>query len=425
MRGISLLSAVALCIGLALSAVSSFPQTVSEPYTELVSQRVDRVQEDGNVTALYTFYSQAFSCKAGDTIFIHARALSGDESLSFVVSHTLGDTVEQRNNVRDGNLTVTIPTDGSYTVTIIRYRYSPYVIYLSSVDAYIYVRTSITETRLVQKYRDVVTYPYKDLLSPGEVLLIAGIGLALLSIAEARPTAENATPQQASKDMRQDTTSTKPSEETPSPRAKPDAHLSTDEGRFRPASSAGFVLCPSCGGKNEPTDRFCRHCGGLLVPMRQSDDREHSIRSEYPEHLRLVPVPSGLSIKSIPFFLLGALAAMVVHESIHVILIEHFGGIVWSIRIWGIIVYPALNLTDFSWTGDIADVEGYFPILPSSSDLWLAHWMPEVVGFISVALILTVFIRRSARDNPGLFAFLLGVFATNLLGLLAIAMSLI
>lgn len=245
-----MLSAVALCIGLALCAIYFFPRTVSEPYPELVSQRVDRVQEDGNVTALYTFYSQAFNCRAGDTIFIHAQALSSDESLSFVVSQTSGNTIEQRNNVRDGNLTVTIPTDGSYTVTIERYRHSVWVFFLEKADAYIYVKTSITETSLVQKYRDVVTYPYKDLLIPGVVLLIAGIGLGVLSIAEEKPVAENATPRQTSKDIRQDTTITNPNEETPPP---------------LPPDSIRAERCPHCGwAQNRVADRYCRDCGKRL-----------------------------------------------------------------------------------------------------------------------------------------------------------------
>ena len=185
------------------------------------------------------------------------------------------------------------------------------------------------------------------------------------------------------------------------------------------ALGANVILCPHCGRENRTTDRFCRECGRPPTSTRALPARTQPIAPTKPF------LPSQFGIVAVALFLLGALTAMVVHESIHVILVEHFGGIVWSIRILGVVVYPTLNLADFSWTGDIADVEGYFPVLPPSSDLWLAHWMPEVVGLLSVLLILIVFVRRSVSDNPGLFAFLFGMFATNLFGLIAVAMSLI
>ena len=134
-------------------------------------------------------------------------------------------------------------------------------------------------------------------------------------------------------------------------------------------------------------------------------------------------MPRRLGIAPVAFFFLGVLVAVVVHESIHVMLVEHFGGIVWSIRILGFVIYPAFDPASFSWTGDIADVEGFFPTLPPESSLWLAHWMPEVIGFLSVALISVVFVKGSVSDNPMLFAFLLGVLATDLIGLICVAMS--
>ena len=199
-----------------------------------------------------------------------------------------------------------------------------------------------------------------------------------------------------------------------------------DEGDIGRASSAGFVLCPSCGGKNEPTDRFCGQCGGLLPPVRADDGKERSIQSQHPARPRLAPVPSGLGVKSIPFFFLGALAAILVHESIHIMFIEHFGGIIMSLRIFGFVVAVSSVFTfvGWNWTGDIADVEGFFPVLPSQSDLWLAHWMPEVIGLISVVVILTILIKWGI-DDPGVFSFLAGVLLVSTFGLAAIAMSLI
>jgi len=184
MKNILLLSGILLSIGLGATLFSFIPQPHREPYWRKTQQRVEKVQKDGTVSSWYTFYSQSFSCVAGDTISIRAQAQTSGESLSIVVSQTLGSTIEQREDVTDINITVTIPTSGSYTVTINRYRYSPFVVWLAPAEAYIYVKTNITETKLEQGYRTVLTYPYKELLAPGVVLMIAGIGFGIFTIAQ-------------------------------------------------------------------------------------------------------------------------------------------------------------------------------------------------------------------------------------------------
>jgi len=123
------------------------------------------------------------------------------------------------------------------------------------------------------------------------------------------------------------------------------------------------------------------------------------------------------------FFLFGAVLAILIHETIHLLLIEHFGGAVRSLNILGFTIISVNNtftVQGWSWTGDIADVGGYFRVLPSQSDLWLCHWMPEVVGLISSILILIIFFKWKI-DDPMLFGFLLGVLAVSVLGLLAVA----
>lgn len=189
------------------------------------------------------------------------------------------------------------------------------------------------------------------------------------------------------------------------------------------ATSTDAILCPYCGGENRATDSFCRECGRSLNPkrIRTADEFSAQPRPRTPVMRSLLPRRFGIA--SIALFFLGVLVTVVVHESVHVMLVEHFGGIVWSIRILGFVVYPAFDPASFSWKGDIADVEGFFPTLPPESDLWLAHWMPEVIGLLSVALISVVFVKGSVSDNPMLFAFLLGVLATDLLGLICVAMS--
>ena len=113
------------------------------------------------------------------------RAQAKDGSLSVLVSQSLtGDVIEQRDDATDVNINVTIPANGPYTVTINRYRYSPFVIFLAPADAYIFVKTAITETRFIQDYRTVTTYPYKELLIPGIAIIIASIGFGIISIAQ-------------------------------------------------------------------------------------------------------------------------------------------------------------------------------------------------------------------------------------------------
>jgi hypothetical protein len=129
------------------------------------------------------------------------------------------------------------------------------------------------------------------------------------------------------------------------------------------------------------------------------------------------------------FFFVGALLALLVHEAIHIALIERFGGHVMLVRILGFLVqatdvFSFAFLSGWSWTGDIVDVEGFFSVLPAPSDLWLIHWMPEVIGLISAILILTVLVKWKV-DDPKLLGFLLGVLAVSVLGLTAAAVSLI
>lgn len=184
MKNILLLSVVILCIGFGLSLFSFLPQTHLEPYNRTILQQVETVQKDGTISSWYTFYSEAFTCMPGDTISIHAQAQTSGESLSVMVSDILGNTIEQRDDVKNVSITVTIPTNGLYTVTVNRYRYSPFVVFLAPAEAYIYVKTTITETHIVQDYQTVTTFPYKDLSTPGIVLMIAGIGIGVILIAQ-------------------------------------------------------------------------------------------------------------------------------------------------------------------------------------------------------------------------------------------------
>lgn len=135
--------------------------------------------------------------------------------------------------------------------------------------------------------------------------------------------------------------------------------------------------------------------------------------------------PTSVAV-AVMFFFVGALLTILAHEAIHISLIEHFGGIVTSVNILGFIVSvtDVFTVQGWSWVGDIAHAEGYFPegVSPLLSDLWLIHWMPEVVGLISAILILIIFIKWKV-DDPKLFGFLLGVLSVSALGLAAVVVS--
>jgi len=183
-NNILLLSVVVLGCGIVLSLFSYLPKTIQIPYLRTVQQPVETVQQDGVTSNFYTYYSKSFQCKVGDTIQIRSQSQTAGATLSATVSELLGNTVMQQNDVSSIDTTVTIPEDGYYSVVIERYRTSAWVIFLTQTNAYVYVKTSITETKTVQDYRPVTTYPYKDLITPAIAIMVAGIGIGVVSIAK-------------------------------------------------------------------------------------------------------------------------------------------------------------------------------------------------------------------------------------------------
>ena len=161
------------------------------------------------------------------------------------------------------------------------------------------------------------------------------------------------------------------------------------------------------------------------MAVQSGSNVRYAARVPYEEPLNRPVRPTSIAVAAI-FFLFGAVLAILVHESIYISLIEHFGGIVTSVNILGFVisVTNVFTVQGWTWTGDIAHAEGYFPkgVSPSPSDLWLCHWMPEVVGLISAILILIILVKWKI-DDPKLFGFLLGVLSISVLGLTAVAVS--
>jgi len=187
--------------------------------------------------------------------------------------------------------------------------------------------------------------------------------------------------------------------------------------------------CPFCGNPVSPDWEHCAHCGRKIpVAIQSTPNVKYAARAPYEEPSSQPVRPTSVTIAAM-FFFVGAFFTLLVHEAIHIALIEHFGGLVTGVRILGFLVevtdvFSFTGFAGWSWTGDIADVEGFFPVLPAPGDLWLVHWMPEVIGLISAILILIVFVKWKV-DDPKLFGFLLGVLAMSVLGLTAVAVSLI
>lgn len=172
-----------LALGFGMCLLSFVPQSRLEPYLKQVQQYVGRVRQDGNVSAIRTFYDKWFFLNPNDKILIHAHI--EEESLSVTVSGSNGwgwEKVEQRENVTNVDLEVTASQFLMYSINIERWS-PPYHIFLTPATAYVYVKTSTLETVTVQDYRNVTTYPYRDLLIPSIVPMTAGIGVGVIVIA--------------------------------------------------------------------------------------------------------------------------------------------------------------------------------------------------------------------------------------------------
>jgi len=172
-----------LALGFGLCLLSFVPQTHREPYIKQVQQYVGTVRQDGNVSALRTFYNKWFTLTPNDKILIRSHA-EGETLLVHVYEGgvLLGHIVEDRDNVANVDLEFTVPQYDMYTIIIERWS-PPYHIFSTPATAYVYVKTTTLETVNVQAYRNVITYPYKELLVPSIVPMIAGIGIGVITIA--------------------------------------------------------------------------------------------------------------------------------------------------------------------------------------------------------------------------------------------------
>jgi hypothetical protein len=183
LKSLWVLSAFLIVIGFCIFLYSSVPKTVQEPYMKLTTQTKNNVVQDGEISALSSFYSKNFQLGAGDKISITATINEGTLSANVLDMWTFKEIASQ-SNVQNVNLDVTVPSDGYYQINVKRYKESVFVIYLEETTASVKVSTITTEQVFVQDYRSVTTYPYKNFETAGIAVMLAGIGAGVLSVAQ-------------------------------------------------------------------------------------------------------------------------------------------------------------------------------------------------------------------------------------------------
>jgi hypothetical protein len=177
------LSAIILFIGICVLAYSYFPETVSEPYTTWVTQSHDNVLKDGTVSAWYDYFIGDTNFNQGDQVFIVASTSDGTLTAQ-VYDVYANEVIQSQDNVANINLNVTIPSSSYYEIKVSRYRSSIYVLFTLPATANVHVATHTTEQVPTTAYRDVTIYPHKDLVIVGIAIMVAGIGVGVLTIAQ-------------------------------------------------------------------------------------------------------------------------------------------------------------------------------------------------------------------------------------------------
>ncbi len=183
MKSIWVLSAALLLLGVSIFVYSAIPQIIQEPYLKTVTQNKDTVLLEDTISEQYSFVYKNFFFKQGDNISIIATIDEGTLGANVYEVYS-GFSIVKRENSTNINLEVTIPRDGLYHIGIGRYRPSLNVFYSEATNANVEIVQRTTEQVLVTAYRDVTIYPNKGYETAGIVLVVAGIGAGVLSLAQ-------------------------------------------------------------------------------------------------------------------------------------------------------------------------------------------------------------------------------------------------
>ena len=174
-----------IVMGFGLSITSFIPQVryYKEPYWREEKVTTEEVKQDGTCSASRVYYSETFYLEKGDEITVRASTSDEEVYLNIIIEKSGGEAVREFYHTKDYTLKYTAEESAYYNVRVERWRSSTWVVYWDKTEAYVYVKTKITRTTYVQDYRTVpkTEYPYKDLLYPGVVIMILGIGAGVIT----------------------------------------------------------------------------------------------------------------------------------------------------------------------------------------------------------------------------------------------------
>jgi hypothetical protein len=191
LKSLWILSAILLLIGFFVFIASSTPLNIEEAYTVSENQKHDYLITDSVQTATKPFYRTYYSATAnftkGDTISIATSAIDGQTPISAEISRYYGlEVYKSEENKTLIYIDYTIPFAGKFEVSVSRFEPNPYGlgVFTSETSAYVKITAQMTEAVQVQKYRVVTTYPYKGYESVGIGVMLAGIGVGVLSVSK-------------------------------------------------------------------------------------------------------------------------------------------------------------------------------------------------------------------------------------------------
>ena len=182
LRQLYLLSLSLVIIGAGISLGSYLPLTKRVPYQASEERTSNQVLINSPVSATYTYFSKTYDFHKGAHVTIKASTSDGTLSAS-IHGGPSNVVVSSKENVGEVNLSVEIPSDGHYTITVERDRKSSLIIFLSQAFANVNINADVTESVPVTRYMEVVSYPYKNYLTFGLVVLAIGIGVGVITIA--------------------------------------------------------------------------------------------------------------------------------------------------------------------------------------------------------------------------------------------------
>jgi hypothetical protein len=186
-------SVIILIIGVGVFAYSYTPETIKMPRQVWSDRPVEKVIVDQEFSALSNYYTKMGTYNAGDQISVTATISEGTLSADVWSLYT-GKRVGEQIDVKEVNFIVTVPTSGSYEISVSRYKPSAFTIYFEKTTASIQVKVQTTERVSSTVYDYLTVYPHKDFATVGIAVLLLGIGVGVVAIAYRNQPKQSSTP---------------------------------------------------------------------------------------------------------------------------------------------------------------------------------------------------------------------------------------